>query len=425
MRIGLQTWGSEGDIRPFMALGHGLATRGHDVELVYTDFEDRQFEALAERLGFRARPVAMPVVADVEELTRIGLEIASASNPLTQGKVIFDRLFTPISDQLYDAATDLCNRCDLLVRHLVLYQLHAAATLAGRTVASVSFTHNLVPSRTLTPTGLPDLGSWGNVLGWKLARVALNRVMLPDINRFRERVGLPRFRDVMLEAWPSPHLNLITVSQTLCQPPPDWPPHHRVTGFLEVRSEPEGLPHEVHAFLNEGTAPAFMGFGSLMPRAREKLDETVAILRSAARRAGMRAIIHVPPESHIPLGRDDDVLVVGRVSHASLFPKCAVIVHHGGAGTTHTVLKAGVPSIVVPHVADQFFWAGELRRLGVALLPIARRTLTAEALGDRIRSTIGDARLRQRAQELAPRLRAENGVERAADLIEGLASRTS
>src|SRR5262245_2728792 len=108
MRIGLQAWGSEGDIRPLMALAHGLARRGHDVEFVYTDFEDRQFTSLAETLGFRARQVGMPVVRDADEMTRIGLQILKASNPLTQSQIIMKKLFAPVSNAMYEGAIDLC-----------------------------------------------------------------------------------------------------------------------------------------------------------------------------------------------------------------------------------------------------------------------------------------------------------------------------
>jgi sterol 3beta-glucosyltransferase len=420
MNIGLQAWGSEGDIRPLIALAHGLARRGHDVELIYTDFEDRQFDALATRLGFRARAIATPVV-DPDEMTRIGLLIMAARDPLTQGQIIVRHLFNPVSEQMFAASVDLCRRSDLVVGHFFLYQLQAAAELAGRAHASVMFAHNLVPSRSMTPTGLPRLGNWANSLEWKLARFALNRAMLADINRFRSRLGLPPFADAMTQAWTSRRLNLIAVSPTVCQPPADWPSHHRVSGFLAMTSNTQETIHEeVHAFLNDGAPPVFMGFGSLMPRDRAKLDETVSILRGAAARAGSRAIIHVPPGSHLAVGRDGDVLMIGRVSHAALFPHCAAVVHHGGAGTTHTALNAGVPSIMVPHVADQFFWADELARIGVALKPLRRRSLSAERLADRIRATTTNAGVRQRARELAPQIRGENGVERAADLIESL-----
>ena len=122
------------------------------------------------------------------------------------------------------------------------------------------------------------------------------------------------------------------------------------------------------------------------------------------------------PKRKLPPG----VIAVQYAPHAALFPHCAAVVHHGGAGTTQTALIAGVPSILVPHVADQFFWADELRRIGVALRSVPRRALTAVTLADSIRATTADGHLRQRACELAPRFAAENGVERAVDLIESL-----
>jgi len=115
--------------------------------------------------------------------------------------------------------------------------------------------------------------------------------------------------------------------------------------------------------------------------------------------------------------------VIGRVSHAAVFPKCAAVVHHGGAGTTHTALLSGVPSIIVPHVADQFFWADELARMGVSPAALPRRSLTADALALRVRTTLESGAMRRRAQDLSARIRAENGVEAAVTLIEGLADR--
>jgi sterol 3beta-glucosyltransferase/vancomycin aglycone glucosyltransferase len=419
VRIGLQAWGSEGDIRPLIALGHGLAQRRHDVELIYTDFEDRQFGALAANLGFRATAVATPV-AGPDEMTRIGELIMKARDPLTQTRIIVDHLFNPAADQMFDASTELCRRSDLVVGHFFVYQLQAAAELARVPRVSVAFAHNLVPSRTTTPTGLPNLGEWGNLLGWKLARIAVNRAMRADINRSRLRLGLSPFEDVMTEAWASHRLSLIAVSPTICRPPSDWPSHHKVCGFLALTANAkEAIPADVQAFVSDGPPPVFMGFGSLMPTDRELLEQTVSVFREAAARAQARAVIHLPQGSHLQPGRDGDVLMIGRVSHAALFPACAAVVHHGGAGTTHTALAAGVPSIVVPHVADQYFWADELRRIGVALKPVSRRPLSAKTLGDRIRETIGNAALRIRAQELGAKVGSENGVERAVDLIEG------
>ena len=110
MKIGLQAWGSEGDIRPLVALGHGLVQRGHQVELVYTDIANRRYDAVAAALGFTARAVATPVIADEAELYRIGLAAINTRNPLLQGKIVYDRLLRPVEDQVFEAAVDLCQR---------------------------------------------------------------------------------------------------------------------------------------------------------------------------------------------------------------------------------------------------------------------------------------------------------------------------
>lgn len=415
MRIGVQTWGSEGDIRPLLALGHGLVQRGHTVELVYTDIGHRNYDAVAASLGMSARAVATPVIADDQELYAIGLEAINAANPLVQGKIVYDRLLKPVEGQVFDAAVDLCRRSDLVVTHLLLNQARAAAELAGRPAVSVTFAHSLVPSRRIHPDGLPRLGETGNAIGWAIARFALNRVMRGPVNAFRRRVGVPPVGDLLLDGWASHLLNLIAVSPAICTEPPDWPRWNRVCGFLSVPpTTHEQIAPELEAFLADGAPPVFMGFGSLMPVSSSYLTESVAIMKEAARQAGCRAIIQaaVQPE------RSDRVIVVGRSPHAQVFPRCAAVVHHCGAGTTHTTLRAGVPSVCVPHVSDQFGWAEELQRLGVAPAAVNRRSLTAAKLAQRITQALAAPDMRTKAAAIAGRMQADDGPRRAAELIE-------
>ncbi len=216
MKIGLQTWGSEGDIRPFVALGAGLARRGHTVELLYTEIGDRRYERVAESLGFTARAVGMPIVADRNETLRLGRIAVEARDPLTQGRLIDKYFFQPVIAPIYEAAVELCRRNDLVIGHFFLYPLRAAAEQAGRREISITFTHALLPSRHIHPVGTPRLGEWGNRVGWRLARLALNWTMLPEVNRFRARAGLPKVADMMNDAWSSHVLNLVTVSPAIC-----------------------------------------------------------------------------------------------------------------------------------------------------------------------------------------------------------------
>ena len=415
MRVGIQAWGSEGDIRPLLAVGHGLVQRGHDVELVYTDIGNRNYDAVAAALGMQARAVATPVIADEHQLYAIGLSAINARDPLTQGKIIYDRLLRPVEDAVFAAAVALCQRSDLMVSHFIINQAHAAAELAGKPNVTVTFAHTFVPSRHFRPQGLPGLGETGNAIGWSLARFVLNRVMLGPVNDFRRRVGVPPVKDLLLDGWASHLLNLIAVSPAICAAPPDWPRWNRVCGFLAPPpTSQEQVTPELDAFLTDGEPPVFMGFGSLMPVSSSYLDHTVALMKEAARLAGCRAIIQaaVPPE------RSDRLVITGRTPHAQVFPRCAAVVHHCGAGTTHTTLKAGVPSVGVPHVSDQFGWISELQRLGVAPGPVNRRSLTAAKLARRIKEVLADPGMQLRAGAIAARMNNDNGPATAALMIE-------
>ena len=416
MRIGIQTWGSEGDIRPFIALGSALTARGHHVELLYTEIGDRRYEAVARTLGFSARAVASPVVADATELYKIGLKAINARDQLQQGLLIAKRLLEPVIPQMYEAGLELARRSDVLVHHFILHASRAAADVARIPQITVAFAHMLTESRHIHPSGLPRLGEWGNVLGWKIARLAMNQTLLKDVNRFRTKVGLPVFNDLMNVGWPSHHLHLIASSPALLERPPDWPDWNQMCGFLALPShEHETTTPEVDAFLARGSAPIFMGFGSLMPLSdTDRLMELVVIFKEAAARSAQRAII----QADIDHPATPDLLFVRRTPHVQVFPRCAAVVHHAGAGTTHTTLKAGVPSIPVPHVSDQFAWSDELHRLGVAPAPLKRTKLTANALVGRIRETVGNARMKQNAVAMQQRMASDDGPETAATLIE-------
>lgn len=427
-RIGIQTWGSEGDIRPFIALGAALTRRGHDVELLYTEISQRRYEHVAAALGFTARGIASPVIADREREYEVGLAAIGARDEFSQGLVIFRELLDPVVEPIYQASLDLCSRSDLLIHHFILHPARAAADKTGTPQMTVAFAHMLNPSRYIHPSGLPYLGQWANRLEWAIASFALNQTLLRKTNAFRHAKGLPPFRDLLREAWTSPHLHVLASSPAFLDRPADWPESIQMSGFLELPAhEHETLAPEVDAFLNSGPPPVFMGFGSLMPASGTHLAQTVATFEEAASRAECRAIIQaeVDPSTSLRASRPstDRVLFVRRAPHRVVFPRCAAVVHHAGAGTTHTTLRAGTPSVPVPHVSDQFLWSKEMLRLGVAPKPLRRTKWSAAALGDRIKETIGNAKMKQAALAISERMRNDNGPERAADLVESRAQK--
>jgi UDP:flavonoid glycosyltransferase YjiC (YdhE family) len=115
---------------------------------------------------------------------------------------------------------------------------------------------------------------------------------------------------------------------------------------------------------------------------------------------------------------DDQVFKVKRAPYVSVFPRCAAIVHHGGAGTTQSSLLAGRPSIVVAHMADQFFWGDELKRLGAGGKTLSRNGLSARKLAKGIEKVLGDSGMAERAASLGQQIARENGVANAVRLIQ-------
>ncbi|HNT27480.1 MAG TPA: glycosyltransferase, partial [bacterium] len=136
------------------------------------------------------------------------------------------------------------------------------------------------------------------------------------------------------------------------------------------------------------------------------------------RLSGRRVIVQAPGSLLGRIPSDATLFPLARAPHDILFPRCSAIVHHGGAGTTQTAVRAGRPSVVVPHLMDQFFWGDLLYRRGMAPPPIRRRRLTVEKLSHAIRQAASDPAMSERAATIGAQVAAEDGVARAVELIE-------
>jgi UDP:flavonoid glycosyltransferase YjiC (YdhE family) len=421
MKIGIQTWGSEGDIRPFVALAAGLTRAGHEVTLVATDGAERDYQPLAAAHGVNLKMVATPVIKDPEEGAAIVAACVKAGNPVKQSRIIIDRLFTPALAEMSRAGGELAAESDLLIRHFFLYPLGIAAARAGVPEVSVMLAHNCLPSREIAPPGMPDLGRWFHPLAWRVCQTVVNRMFLGEVNRQRTLASLRPQGDLLTETWVAERLNLIAVSPSICRAPADWHPRHQVCGFFDLPPTRQGTnAPELEDFLAAGPPPIYMTFGSLLPATPEAAAATLALWREAARLAGCRAILQGPAAAWSAGPSDPEIFCLERAAHRQVFPRCAAVVHHGGAGTTQTTLLAGAPSVVVAHVADQFFWGDELRRLGVGGKTLVRKALSAAKLSKAIAEVLARPGFRRAAQTLGTKLAGEDGVGTAVQCIEEL-----
>ena len=420
MKIGLQTWGSEGDIRPFTSLSAALKLAGHDVTLVVTDNAGRDYSGIANRYGFNLKALPGPIISDKHEAAKVWQSIIDAGNPIKQAEMIMTYGFDPVIESMYEAAKELCAESELVVGHFFVFPLRVAAEKGKVPMATVNIVHNCIPSNYICPPGLPDLGKWFYPLGWKLVRMMIGKIFLPRVNALRTREGLAPNTDVMSQTWAAERLNLLAVSPTICNRPQDWDEKHHVCGFFNPPDEEgkEAWPGGLESFINAGSPPVYFTFGSMMLSDLTVIRKTLNIWQEAVKQVKCRAIMQVPWDDLSVFEIESNIFMVNRSPYAEVFPRCSAIVHHGGAGTTQSSLLAGKPSVVVAHMADQTFWGSELERLGVAGKLLQRKTFHPKKLAAILLQVISNPAMSCNAEALGKKMSDENGTLNALHIIE-------
>lgn len=421
MRVGLYTWGSEGDVRPFIALAAGLAQRGHDVRLGYSAIDGRDWSAVCAPLGFAARAVGAEAIAKARAVDGPhNRALLGKGNP---GKQIYDvvrGLLDPVVEEMWTDAQGSVPGLDVVVVHLLAHP--AMTTALSRSIPVVTVQPAPVtPTRELSPLGAPE-APWLRSFSWWLADHFARLWLVPRINAFRERAGVPPRKSLFPAI--DVALSMTCVSPTLVPRPRDWDAREIVTGFFDLPSSAHTWerPESFDRFFSEGEAPWLMGFGSMLTMPGDDTTFCVRTMIEAVELAEARAIIQAPWQDLPELPRSPRVLRLGRAPHAELLPRCRGMVHHGGAGTTQAACVAGRPSVIVPFLGDQPFWAERLRTLGIAKDPVPRSTLSARKLAAAMKALDADREATSRAEEIGRRMKQEDGIGEAIRRIEGLAS---
>jgi UDP:flavonoid glycosyltransferase YjiC (YdhE family) len=202
------------------------------------------------------------------------------------------------------------------------------------------------------------------------------------------------------------------ISPTLVPQPPDWPANVHLCGQWLTPSPDWSPPPALANFLASGDTPVYIGFGSMTGFDTARLLDALVDAM-----AGRRALFHCGWSGIDPKMLPDNFLAIDDVPHDWLLPRTAAAIHHGGSGTSHSVTRAGIPSIVTPFAGDQFFWAERLRIAGVAPTAVNGRSPTAAAFA-RALEFVTDDKVRRRARELGESMRAENGVANAVAALE-------
>ena len=414
MRILILTLGSRGDVQPYVALGAALRDRGHDVTVT----TGRGFEAMIEAAGL----AALPLSVDLRELLQTP-EVQAAMRSFA-GKVRAWRatrgMIRRQLDESWAIAREL--RPEIIVYHPKSFSAPLLAAALGVPAVPSFLQPAYVPTAAFPNLLLPfaGLGRLGNRLSHRLLHAALRFGTAGVLRRWCR--STPGFED---KPWCDPvegHeprggavLRLHVHSRHVLPRPHDWGARERITGYWFTAPEDAWQPPEDLArFLAAGPPPVYVGFGSMPAQDAGRLTRCVL---EALRATGRRGLLATGWGGLEGLGASDRVHVLEAAPHSWLFPRCAAVVHHGGAGTTHEGLRWGRPSVVCPVFGDQPFWARRVQALGVGPAPLPQKRLGAAALAAALAAT-DDRELQARAASLGAALRTEPGVAAAVEAIE-------
>jgi rhamnosyltransferase subunit B len=419
----LTTFGSLGDLHPFLAVALEWQARGGRATLATSERYRSKVEG--EGVGFRAVRPDLPAPEESGALVERLMDLRSGTQRL------FREVMMPSVRDSYADLREACRDADLLLSHPITFAAPLVAQQTGlpwasSVLAPVSlWSHHDPP---LLP-GVPgaDLARRHPVLSRAfqcLARAG-TRPWFRPVDELRRELGLGRGGHPLFEGQHSPQLLLALFSSHLAVPQGDWPRQAHACGFCfydrlagSASGEGDGLEPGLERFLRAGEAPVVWTLGST---AVYTARDFFARAQEASRALGLRAVYLIGSgqrwEHHPPVeGRE---AVAAYAPYSALFPRAGAVVHQGGVGTTGQALRAGAPQLVVPFSHDQPDNADRLRRLGVARA-LPRALFSSEEASTALRALLANSNYAQRAQKVAQAMRQENGPATACDHLETL-----
>lgn len=420
VRILILTFGSTGDVLPYVALGKGLMDRGHFVVIC----TNSRFEEFVKQNGLSYSYMSDEITQLIE--SAMGRNILEGlTNFVGFCKAIFKLvgklgpLQAGILKDTWAAAKQ--HRPDIILFSPKNYMaVHFAEKLGCRAIAAPLFPQ-YVPTAEFPTLGFPKFinSPWYNKLTYRVARSMSSLIGGKYIRLWRKANKLPP-SFCGIDICHDTSGNAIPVingySTSLVPVPDDCPKSVYTCGFWFLQQAQHWTPPEdLVNFLADGPAPVYIGFGSMASNNSKKVTK---IIISAIEKCACRAIVATGWGGLETDLLPDTIFKIKSVPHDWLFPRVTAVVHHGGAGTTAAGLKAGCPTLICPIFGDQPLWGSVVYNLGAGVAPIPQKKLDVERLSSAIEELLSNPSIKQRALELSNRINKENGIAAAIAVIE-------
>lgn len=403
MKILLVTRGSQGDIYPYLPLCKELEARGHEVMLnIPLAFEDF------------AKQLAIPYTIQGHDDIIAMLE----KSPNNMDILEWTRR---VIEHQFRELIPLLQNYDILVASNTEFAAPSIAEHCKKTCIRTAYAP-LLPSRKIPPPVLPfpkPNPVFRPIFFWNLLGTALNYMVLKTLNTNRKRLGLAPIKDQTQHA-PMNACNLNLYSPVLGETDEDWPyPWAQADYcFNDLLPYDTEVYQKLVAFIKNDDRPAlFFTMGSITAEVRERI---CGWLYEICEKHDWKFIVG---SGWSGLGRslidEGNLFILNAViPHYKFLSLCSGIIHHGGSGTTHSAARAGIPQMVAPLIIDQPYWAYRTGVLELGPGAINIKRIKKAALEAKTIDLLRNTRYKESAAAYGEKIRAGDGVKKAADFIE-------
>lgn len=415
MNIGIFTYGTRGDLQPYVALALGLIDKGHKVTLSATE----DFKDFVEGFGVSFQPLWGN--AETMMNSKEGQSILQTESSIKLMKYYFKVLHDnrePLRKSYFEAIS----KVDFVIANSMTLPIVSA--IAEKQHKKVTLTYFMPPVVPTTEFPLGDFDffnfPWYNKLTYKIAQSFFWKFIKQDTNEYRKELGLLELKENLISYLDKQKiLDLYCISQSLIPQPKDWESHHKITGFINIPKQKrdnhflDKTPIELSEWLTKGNKPIYIGFGSNGIGNAEKFSK---ILLEVLEKTNERILFCTGWSQFDNLPKHDNLFITKYVNHETILPQCKLGVFHGGAGTLATMLRHNLPVIIVSFYTDQPTWGKivECKKLGFHI-PV--KSLSADKLVLAIQKVQTDE-IKNNVSTVGQQIKNEDGLDNAINEIE-------
>lgn len=413
MKILLTSIGTRGDMEPFLAIGEQLGRSGHEIICAFPE----QFKPLAESSGFSfftLGPEFMQMLESETGKLALGssksslrkfwayIQLAFLQRSINQGIITKTRAIVEAEQPDY-----------IIHNGKATYPVIWETWNPGRTVfvSPVPYLHYVKGNTHLAFNS--NWGDWLNKFTYWLADWGL-------LNTIKGAAKSLELTDVSKNAIShalQTHKVMYAISPSLFTPPKYWPSNIQVLGYHERNKQVDWEPsNQLLNFLNRHEKVLFITFGSMTnPDPEGKTRILVDILN----RHHIPAIINTAEGGlkEYDAFKSDHIHFVSQIPYDWLLPKVYAVMHHGGSGTTHSCLKYGCASMIIPHIIDQFVWNKIIAKKGLGPLGVQIGKFNTQTIEYKLLDLYTNATYKKNAEQMGKKMNAEGHEEEVSAFI--------